>query len=782
MSVTKRFGLSDTEQSRAEHVDHLFALGAPSVTELIGLISDSSWTVRRAVVGALSALGEDAVPPLCAWLRDVRSSEHAIAAAVDALAGSIWSQTSTNVLPLLEHPEPAVVADAAVIIGRRRELAMAPRLALLLAHGDDNVAVAAIEGLGTIGGTVAVDALIEVVRSKNFFRTFPALQVLARTTDPRVVFPIAELLDDEAFQFEAARALGRTGSPLAIAPLATLLSRSGSSIVRLVASALADLANRAEWTGGQLSVAAVMRAMIGPSLDRFVAALPGSDIPERIAITKVLGTIGAAATLTVLVGLLDDPTARGVATEAIRRIGSMHNDALIEALEGGSASTRLALLPIIGASSAATRVRLMLLDEDPEVRARACEALERIGDTETLPALFGALGDSNPRVGHAATSAIHALGAKSVSGLAIRALGSPQSTVRKHALRIITSLACRDAFDHVLVAVEDPDPKIAELAIGALGALDDSRAEPLLISLARRPQAALRAATMRAAVQRRGEAMIDLLGRGLADEDAWVRYYACQGLGRLGSEKAIQALIERLADSSPHVRIAAIEALARLDTPQAWQALRSAVLSEDPDEKRAALVGISHSARPEAIPILLEASASDDVATVLIALAGLARSTDARATARLSAAAGGSDDLLRDAALSLLVDRPDRFAADVLVDTALATDSEHPAHVALSQPAAVRIAAIAARLDGADDRSAPVLAAALARMAGPDALAALFDALAATSPSARSAVATALLAIDADGAREAIGRLVVDDPDQEVRRSCLAAIQGARVA
>nr|MBA3458009.1 tRNA epoxyqueuosine(34) reductase QueG [Deltaproteobacteria bacterium] len=46
----------------------------------------------------------------------------------------------------------------------------------------------------------------------------------------------------------------------------------------------------------------------------------------------------------------------------------------------------------------------------------------------------------------------------------------------------------------------------------------------------------------------------------------------------------------------------------------------------------------------------------------------------------------------------------------------------------------------------------------------------------------RSAVATALLAVNADGAREAIGRLVVDDPDQEVRRACLAAIQGARVA
>ncbi|MBA3457132.1 MAG: HEAT repeat domain-containing protein, partial [Deltaproteobacteria bacterium] len=704
MSVTRRHGLSETEQTRAEHVDHLFALGRASVNELISLMSDSSWTVRRAVVGALSALGEDAVAPLCRWLCEVRTSEHAIAAAVDALAGSIWAGTSATVVVLLDDRDPAIVADAAAILGRRRELESAPRLAKLLAHPDDNVAVAAIEGLGTIGGTLAVDALIEVVRSKNFFRTFPALQVLARTTDPRVVTPLAELLEDEAFQFEAARALGRTGSPLAVAPLATLLSRPGSSIVRLVASALADLAIRAEWTGAQLSVASAMRAIFAPSLDRFIAALPGSDLPERIATAKVLGTIGAATTLPVLVGLLDDPAARGVATEAIRRIGSMHNDALIEALEVGSASTRLALLPIIGVSSAATQVRRMLTDEDPEIRARACEALERIGDTETLPALFHALGDANPRVGHAATAAIHALGSRSVSGLAVRALSSPQGSVRRHALRIITSLACRDAFEQVVVAVDDPDAKIAELAIGALGALDDPRVEPILIALARRPHSTLRAATMRAAAVRRSDAMTELLRRGLGDEDAWVRYYACQGLGRLESASAVHALIERLADASPQVRISAIEALSRLDNPQAWQALRSAVRSQDPDEQRAALVGISQSGQPEAIPMLLEASTAEDVATCLIALAGLARSMDARAIAQLSLAASGSSEPIRDAALSLLVERSDRSAADVLVDTALATDPGHPAHLALSRPSAVRIAAIAAHLDNADDR------------------------------------------------------------------------------
>ena len=778
MTEVRRFGLTDAERTRVEHIDKLFSLGAPSVGELIASISDASWTVRRAVVGALAALGEEAVAPLCTWLREVRSAEHAIAAAVDALVSSIGPIRWGALASLLDDPNPAVVADAVVILGRRRAHDAAPRLATLLEHPDDNVAVAAIEALGTIGGTIAVDALVGVVRSKRFFRTFPALQVLARTNDPRSVSPIAELLADAGFQTEAARALGRTGSLLAIAPLASLLSRPGDSIARLVATALADLSARAEWTGAHASVAAAMRAMLAPSLGRFVAALPGSDGAERLAIAKLLGTIGEANTLAVLVGLLDDPETRAAATEAIRRIGALYNDALVDALERGSASTRLALLPIIGAASAVSRVRGLLADEDPEVRARACETLERIGDTATLPALFAALADPSPRVGHAATAAIFALGATSVSTLALEALGSTQAAMRRHALRIITFFACHDTFDEVRAAIDDPDVRIAELAVGALGALADPGVEPVLVALARRPEEALRGATMRAASHRGGELMTTLLENGLADDAAWVRYYACQGLGRRAQGGSLPAIVACLADPSPHVRIAAIEALSRLGTPPAWQALVSAVGSSDPDEKRAALVGISRRDLPEAIPLLLEAARSDDVATRLIALAGLALATDVRAVEAIARAAGGPSGELRDAALSLLVEHRDRTAADALVDLALANEADHPAHFALSQASAVRIAAVAARLDAADDRVAPILAAALARMGGADAIAAMFDALAATSPSARGAVATALIAIDATGARALIDRLIEDDPDLDVRRACAAAVQG----
>lgn len=779
MIPARAYSLTDAERRRIEHIDELVMGGASGATELVELLSDTSWTVRRAVVGALAALGDDAAPLLCGWLRHARTSEHAISAAVEALVSSIGRSTSLAVAALLDALDPAVVADAAVILGRRHAAEAVSHLIRLLDHPDDNVALAATEALGEIGGGAAIEALIAVVRRRQFFRTFPALQVLATCGDPRAIPPLVELLDDELFRAEAVRALGRTGSASAIPPLTSWLAGAADhGEVRLLAVALAQLVARAEWSGARGIVSAALRAAIAPDQPRFVAALAGADPAERIALASVLGEIGDGGTLAVLIELLPDEAAGAAAAQALQKLAALHPDALMDELERGDAATRAALLRLVRDRRAGPRVRALLADEDPDVRTRACEALGRIGDTASVPALFGALRDPHPGVAHAATAAIHSLGTADTCALAIEALHDARPSVRRHALRILADLGSSAAFEPVREAIDDPDPQISALAVSALGMFPDPRVDALLEALARRPHDAIRAAAMRAATHRGSEAMAALLMRGLSDEAAWVRYYACQGLGRLERASASPALIPRLADAFPHVRIAAIEALARLDTPAAWQALTSAVRSDDPDEHRAALVGISHRARPVALPFLLEAARSPELATKLIALAGLARLADPRALEPLAAAAASEHEELRDAALSLLEERADPEAAEVLVDIALAAAPAHPIHATLSRPSAARIAAIQARLVGAADRAARVLAAALARMRDATATAALLASLSAPSAAARLAAATTLIAIDAEGARERVARLAAEDPDPDVRSACLAAVRG----
>jgi HEAT repeat protein len=775
----RRHAITDAERGRIEHVDRLVAIGDHGVRELIGLLSDPSWTVRRAVVAGLAALGDDAVTPLCNWLRDERSSEHAIAAAVDALAASIGSTVIAEVLRLAEDANPQIVADAAQILGRRRVNDTVPLLAKLVQHDNDNVSVAAIEALGMIGGRAAVEALIQVVESRRFFRTFPAIQVLSRTGDPRSVPPLAALLADETYRLEAVRALGRTGMAAAIGPITSLLHNPSDAMIRLVATSLSELIDRAEWAGSESQVASALREVLAPSLGRIASALRGADPDERTAIANLLGRTGDASVLPAITAMLEDSATANAATDALQHLGRSDDDALIAALGVPDPTRRATILPLVRSKNAAPTVRALLADEDAEVRARACEAIARIGDTASVPQLFTALGDPNARVAHAAVSAILALGSDDTERLALAAVRSSRASERRHAIRLLGAFGFASAFEPLRDAIDDADRRIAELAIAGLGTIEDPRVDEVLAKQAQSQDDALRSAVMRAASHRGGAASAKLLAKGVTDSSSWVRYYAAQGLGRLGAIGAPQAselLIHKLRDPAPQVRIAAIEALSRLGSPDAWDAVCRAAGSTDPDERRAGLVGVGMQARDGATEILVDAAQSADPATRLVAVSGLARLHDPRALAALEVALNDSTPEVREAVLSLLAERQDEAAARVLVDLALRAEPDPAVQRALSRPGNARIASIMSRLASADSRVAPVLVAALARMHTDNATAALFDALALSNPAARAAAASALVATNAEGAKRAVTTLADSDPDPEVRRVCTAAL------
>ena len=775
----RNHAITDAERVRIEHVDRLVAIGDRGVGELVSMLVDPSWTVRRAVVAGLAALGDAAVAPLCDYLRTERTNENAIAGAVDALVTSLGNAVVPELLRLAEDDNPQVVADAVQVLGRRAAGEAVPVLARLVQHDNDNVSVSAIEALGSIGGTAAVEALIAVVDSRRFFRTFPAIQVLSRTGDPRSVPPLARLLADETYRFEVVRALGRTGMASAIAPITSLLQNPSETIVRLVAVSLSELMTRADWAGTADQITAALRPALAPWLGRIAAALPGADPAERTAIANLLGRAGDSSVLTAITALLDDTATTGAVADALQHLDRTSDDALVAALAASDPAGRAAILPLVRSKQAAPAVRALLGGSEPEVRARACEALARLGDTASVPLLFDALGDPSPRVAHAAVSAILALGTRETEALTLAAVRSPRPGVRRHAIRLLGAFGFRSAFEPLHQALRDPDRRIAELAIAGLAMLDDARVDDQLEALAGSTDAALRSAVMRAASQRGGPRGAKLLGKGLADTSAWVRYYAAQGLGRLGRVEAAhtsQLLIERLRDDAPQVRIAAIEALSHLGSPEAWDAVCKAASSDDPDERRAGLVGLGMHAREGAINILLEAVTSADPATRLVALSGLSRLAGPRPLAALEQAIADPTPEVRDAALSLLAERDDDAAAAVLVQLALSADLDHPVHGALSRPGAARIAAIVSRLAAADDRTAPTLVAALTRMHEGTATGALFDALDYTNPAARAAAATALVGAGIAGAHRAVSALADHDPDPEVRGVCSAAL------
>lgn len=766
----------EAERQRLAAIDGLREAGPTGVPGLVAMLDDPSWLVRRAVVSALAGLGDAAVPSLSALLSERRDSEARIAATVDALVMSTGA-VEPAAFALARDPNPAAVSDAAQILGRRRSPNVVATLVELMKHPDDNVVVAAIEALGRVGGRAAIDALVSAVESRRFFHTFPAIDVLGRSGDPRAVAPLAALLDTPQYVQEACRALGRTAERGAVAPLVRVLTSTMDATVRVAALSLADLRERHRTRYGAATVVdeAIRRAATPATVVRRLAqCVPGADHLELTAVCAVLGAIGAEAAVPILVTLLQAAHVAQPAADALKAIGERAAETqVLQALREGGSALRQTLLPTLTSPAGTEDVARCLADPDPAVRSVACDALARIGGVRAVPSIFPLLGDPDPRVVQSATAAIQSLGSAQTEPLALEAARSENAVIRRAALRILAYFGYARAFPIMAEALKDVDPRVRDTALQGLPFIEDPRAVELLLEVSRGADDAARATALRALGQCAPDARVtSALLRGLTDPAPWARYYAAQSIGRLGLDDAAAPVARLVLDPAGQVRGAAVEALSHLRGQVAHDALRASAMSDEPDVRRAALIGLGIAKRPESLPLLLSAAAAPEAATRLVALSAVAEFRSSRVLAALARAATDPDESVRTAAIGFLAAAPELEATRILVDFLQDEACREPILTALATSTDERVPGIMSMLESASDELAPWLTSVLARLARPEATAALFQALSSPNPAARKAAATTLSALGTHEAMDALRARAQSDPAPDVRRVC----------
>jgi HEAT repeat protein len=772
--------LSPSDRERIAEVDKLaHEQRETSVPSLIALLTSRSWAVRRAVVAALARLGDPAVRALSGVLLRQRDDEDRLSAAVDALSAS-RGDAVPSMLELLGAADNAVVCDAAQVLGRRRSREAVEALGKLTGQKDDNVAVASIEALGRIGDGAGIEALVQVLRGKNFFRIFPAIDVLGRSGDPRALEPLLALLENPRYALEAARALGRTGEVAAVAPLAALLRKSNDALTRVVAISLCAIhARTLDRFGTSASVEGALRSGEDPLpiIQRLSQSVPGASPEEQAALCNVLVWTRDDSAAATLISLLD--VTPGAASAALRALGRESDPQLVAALREGDSARRALLLPLVSnRTRVAGDVEPCLSDPDPAVRVLACNALARIGDPSVVPRLFQLFSESDPMVGQAAVSAIQSLGSKTTETMALQAARAPDARLRRAALRIVAYFGYPAGLDLLVEAVQSNDDRLRDASIHGLALMDDPRALQTLLQTAQNPNPRARSAAMRALGQSEaGKETLEALRGGLSDGDAWVRYYACQSLGKLADKGAIAKMLSLVRDPAGQVRVAAVEALARLDAPEALSSLRLAAASDDPDVQRAALLGLGARQLPEVLPALLQAALNADPSTRLIAISAIASYSAPEAINALAAASGDPEASVRDAAIGFLASRTGPAATNALIASLGNPLTRDRAVEGLASPVAGRIAGVAQALETAGHELATSLVAALARMKRADALAAIIDALSLGNTDVRRASAAALAALRSPQAKAALERAVDEDTDGEVRRIGLAGLR-----
>ncbi len=353
-------------------------LGVPgrtaNVADLEPLLGDPEPAVRRSAVEALGAIGGAGVVP--ALLAAARGAD--------------------GVRP---ESEAAAVREAVVAALAAAGEAAVPGLLEGIADRQPRVRECAVAALGAIGGERAADALTPALDDDRSALRQLAARALSRAAGPRAVGPLARAIGhkDAATRRAAAEALGGTGSDDAVPPLQRALTDPDRGVQAAVVQALAALGRggaidalvaalvRPEREVRQAAAQALRGAAWAPSTDGLKglhAALHGRF--DEVGSSPIDDDRAARAIVEVAKGSLaeKDPAVRVEAIRALGRVGGPDAAASLGALLGDpDAGVRDAVAAALGALGPAALEAILagLEDRGATTRAAAARVLERVG-------------------------------------------------------------------------------------------------------------------------------------------------------------------------------------------------------------------------------------------------------------------------------------------------------------------------------------------------------------------------------------------------------------------
>lgn len=326
-----------------------------------------------------------------------------------------------------------------------------------------SVRQAAAEALGSTRDSVAVRALMEVLRTDESATVRrSAAWALGQISDPVAIPALSEALArdrDTEVRRNAASALGDIDSPRATPALTQALERDTEASVRVTAAeALSNIEDPA-------------------AIDALIRVLDRDDDPEvRRAVIEAIDNLEGARAVPAVSRALRDANAE-VRRAAAEALGSMEDNdavpALLAVARDGDAEVRRAVIHALGNLGDRRAIQAFvggLSDSDVEVRRAAAEAFGNLDNVRTAPPeLLRAMDDRDAEVRH---SVAHALG-RIEDPDAVRVLVAHISDASVEVRQaVVESL---DQFDDPAVvpalrtALKDADADVRERAVKALG-------------------------------------------------------------------------------------------------------------------------------------------------------------------------------------------------------------------------------------------------------------------------------------------------------------------------
>jgi HEAT repeat protein len=421
--------------------------------------------------------------------------------------------------------------------------------AATLTDPDAEVRRLAAAALGRLGHPGRYEPLFKALQDKEPEVIKSAMSGLRRATDERVTRELVPLLHHQNFSVRASAAQ----------TIDTIRWVPGDGEERLWFQIAKGWYDRAAASGAEALPALQLTIQTGP-------------VSAAVRAVGALGRISDRRVIKLLRTCLqsNEVAVRIAAADSLGKVGGGEAvETLTACLRSNQTQVRVASVQALGklkAAEATGMIGKMLQDKEWEVRQEAAVALGRLSNPAACEALATALDDSDADVREAGVMALGKIGDRRAVGALVLALKDEVASVRRMAAASLSRIdpdwatlpETRAAAEKLKLAIQNAEPAIrffvaqllinlGELAPDAIFGLtpEDHLASP--------------------AIKRKRMATNLFIGL-LEDPDREVRQAAAESLGKLGGERARQALTRTAGDVDGDVAAAIQMALQALGT------------------------------------------------------------------------------------------------------------------------------------------------------------------------------------------------------------------------
>jgi HEAT repeat protein len=402
-----------------------------------------------------------------------------------------------------------------------------------------------------------------------------AASALGRLRTPERVEPLMKALQDGQADVVRSAALGlRNANDERVIHQLVPLLRHPDFAVRTTAAQTIDTIRWAPTDREQRAWFCVAKGWY----DR--AAASGAEALPALKLTAETGPVFAAVRAVEALGKISDPrvvkllaaalhspeTAVCIAaTDALGKVGGTEAVAAlmccVKSFQTQVRAEAARALGNLGAVEAGRAISVMLQDKEWEVRRESASALGKLKYTEALEALAKVLDDDDADVREAAAIALGKMGDRRAVPALVLALKDEVAGVRRIAAAGLSRIdpdwvslpETRTAAEKLKVVIQDADPAVRFFVAQLLVNLGEMSAEALL---GFSPEDQLASPAIK-----RQRMATNLFIALLEDRDRDIRQAAAEALGRLGGERATQALTRGSNDPDGDVAAATQMAL-----------------------------------------------------------------------------------------------------------------------------------------------------------------------------------------------------------------------------